>query len=85
MFEFYLPIGAIIEILGNRYFHIGEGKFTGLSGNERPSLIEAVSNMPELQNDTVVLMPHKPCIETPRYRVIFFVGTSEELEARKAG
>lgn len=83
MYEFSLPLDAIVEIQGNRYNHLGLGKFTGVSGTERPSLIEATSDLPTPENDTVLLVPYARD-EKPRYRVIYLAGTEAELAELKA-
>lgn len=80
MYEFRLPKGAIVEILNNRYVHIGEGRFTGHTGTERPNLIEGVSDLPELESGTVVLTPTKDTTKTQnRFRVVWTAGTEDEL------
>ena len=82
MYEFCLPKGAIVEILNNRYVHIGEGRFTGHIGTERPNLIEGVSDLPELESGTVVLTPTKDTTEIQnRFRVDWTAGTEDELIA----
>ncbi len=82
-YQFDLPIGAIVEILGNRYRHLGGGKFTGTGGTERPTLIEAISDSPTIENDTV-LLTQCPNEKKTRYRMIFYAGTEMELAERKA-
>ena len=82
MYSFNLPIGAIVEIQNNRYHHLGGGEFTGISGTERPTLIEATSDLPTPENDTVLLTPYV-CETKTNYRVIFYAGTESKLAERK--
>ena len=79
MYRFDLPVGAIIAINGNRYSHLGGGAFTGLSGEEIPYLVEAVSDTPELENNKIVMKTHEPRTSDTRYRVVFFCDTESGL------
>jgi hypothetical protein len=79
-FEFDLPVGGIVEISNKRYYHMGDGKFTGLGGDERPYVIEGVAGLDEsdLTTRTVKVFPVKDGDNTKRQRIVYFCDVNDE-------
>lgn len=85
MFEFELPIGAIVEILDKRYRHLGNGKFTGLAGDERPYIIEGVVEVDDGTASEIIVsrVSENDCTK-PRHRVVWRAFTQEENATKGA-
>ena len=91
MYQFKLPDGALIDINGQRYRHLGNGWFANIVPGERPYIIECVKNQvvpPEkpVFEKGVLLEPIHPLNTLTRKacRSIAFVATAEEQEPRSA-
>lgn len=90
-YQFELPDGALIDINGLRYRHLGNGIVANMVAGERPYIINCVKNRaapqekPVFEND-VLLEPLHPLQELTRRagRSIAFAATAEERQPRNA-
>ena len=90
-YQFALPDGALININGKIYRHIGHGVVANLIEGERPYLIECVKNKASptekpVFNNNVLLEPIYPShtLAHVACRSVAFAATAEEQILRSA-
>lgn len=79
MFEFELPIGGLVEILGTQYEHLGQGRFVSSGLERRPYIIEAISDIPSVENNVIPLTRRNSEMSDKRWRVVYFCATQEDI------
>ena len=80
--QFDLPFGGIVTIANKEYIHLGNGRFTGHQGSERPYIIEGSLEDESGQIEkTVLLTPmENRNRDASRVRVVWMAGTVDEIK-----
>lgn len=80
MYTFLLPQGAIVELLGERYFHEGNGVFTGMKEKGRPHIFEGIAREPTEHGKTrFTAIYETPKLDGQLFRVVHIAATHSEL------